>query len=84
MTAIGAVKRRADKGVLRQLADYLLQQRQLFILLFRPIEAAIAARRLTAQDIQLRRHAVIGLVADHLLIFGHGDSCSLVGMRLFG
>ncbi|MNR67369.1 hypothetical protein D3C85_1913220 [compost metagenome] len=60
VAAIGAVEGRADKGAFCQLADDLFEQRQL-LLLFRAIEAAIAARRLPAQEIQLRGHAVVGL-----------------------
>ncbi|MNE75702.1 hypothetical protein D3C80_1718860 [compost metagenome] len=72
MAAIGAVEGRADKGALRQPADDLFEQRQLLLLLFRAIEAAIAARRLPAYRIQLLGHAVVRLAGDHLFVFGHG------------
>ncbi|MNY30750.1 hypothetical protein D3C86_1648740 [compost metagenome] len=61
VAAIGAVEGRADKGVFCQFTNQLRQQCPLFSLIFRPIQTAIAARRLPAQNIQLRGHAVVGL-----------------------
>ncbi|MNJ58729.1 hypothetical protein D3C77_543800 [compost metagenome] len=72
VAAIGAVEGRTDKGVFCQFTDDLFELRQLLLLLVRAIEAAIAARCLPAQNIQLRSHAVIGLAGDHLFVFGHG------------